>query len=289
MTVPTPIDLLHLGPRTVACFLVETDDGPALFDCGPATCLPELKAELARRGTPLAEIRHLLLSHIHLDHAGAAGTIVREQPDMRVHVSELGAPHLIDPTRLEASARRLYGERFDGLWGELAPIPAENVSVVTESVLGLRCFSSPGHAHHHVSVLDDDGTLYAGDSLGVRVAPGRFVLAPTPPPDIDLEAWDTTLEMTERHAPARLALSHFGVFEDVSDHLAGFRETLERWAERVGHGMDDATFIAAARADFRESDPELGAAYDRAAPLDQCFAGLERYWRKRRERAEHGT
>ena len=284
MTLPsrTPIDLMHRGyARNVGCYLVETDDGPGLFDCGPATCIPALKAGLAERGLELADVRHLLLSHIHLDHAGAAGSLVREHPALQVHVSAVGAPHLSDPSRLEASARRLYGPEFDTLWGELAPVPEENVHVVGDDVLGLECFPSTGHASHHVSMLHADGTLYAGDSCGVRIAPARFVLAPTPPPDIDLEAWDRTITETERREPARLALTHFGVFDDVGEHLDRLRGTLHRWGERVAHGMDSATFVAAARADCIASDPGEMDAYDRSAPTDQCFLGLERYWRKR--------
>ncbi len=286
MTLPVhaPIDLLHQGAgRTIGAYVIETDDGPALYDCGPATCLPALETGLADRGIELGEIRHLLLSHIHLDHAGAAGSLVRAYPSLRVHVSEVGAPHLRDPSKLEASARRLYGDSFDPLWGELVPVPGENISVVGDHVLGLECFPSPGHAGHHVSMLHEDGTLYAGDSAGVRIAPASFVLAPTPPPDIDLVAWEQTLAETERRGPARLALTHFGVFDDVQDHLAGFRETLHTWAERVGHGMDEATFVAAARADCAASDPDEVEAYDRSAPYWQCYQGLERYWRKRQQ------
>ena len=277
---------MHTGyPSTVGCYLVETGDGPALFDCGPAACIPALKAGLAERGLELRDVRHLLLSHIHLDHAGAAGSLVREHPSLQVHVSAVGAPHLSDPSRLEASARRLYGEAFDRLWGELVPVPAENVHLVGEDVLGLRCFPSPGHASHHVSMLHEDGTLFAGDSCGVRIAPARFVHAPTPPPDIDLEAWDRTITETERRQPVRLALTHFGVFEDVQEHLGRLRGTLHRWGERVAHGMDSPTFVAAARADCLASDPGQAEVYDRCAPYDQCFLGLERYWRKRHARA----
>ena len=279
-----PIDLLHQGNRrSVGCYLVETGDGLALFDCGPTTALPALRAGLSERGHDLGEIRHLLLSHIHFDHAGAAGALVRENPSLLVHVSAIGAPHLVDPTRLEASARRLYGDTFDHLWGELVPIPETNIRIVGDSVVGLECFPSPGHASHHVSMLHEDGTLYVGDSAGVRVTPARFVLAPTPPPDIDLEAWEETLRETERREPARLALTHFGVFEDVEQHLARMRETLHTWSERVAHGMDEATFVAAGRADCLASDPEDVEAYDHAAPYSQCFLGLERYWSKRQE------
>src|SRR5436190_164689 len=138
MAAPEPIDLLHLGrERIIASYLLDTDDGPALFDCGPATTVEALKAGLADRGLALTDVRHLLLSHIHLDHAGAAGTLVREHPALQVHVSAIGAPHLVDPSRLEKSARRLYGDTFDSLWGELAGVPQENVHTVGDRVLGL--------------------------------------------------------------------------------------------------------------------------------------------------------
>ena len=279
-----PLDLLHCGDaRRIASYLVETDDGLALFDCGPTTCLPTLGKALEERGVAVRDVRHLLLSHIHLDHAGGAGALVREHPELTVHVSEIGAPHVVDPARLEASARRLYGDAFDELWGALEPVPAENVRVYGDDVLGLECIPAPGHASHQVSLLHEDGTLFNGDAAGVRIAPGRFVFAPTPPPEVDLDAWERTLDAFERHAPRRLALIHFGVFDDVERHLSALRETTHAWAERVAHGMDEATFVAAARADVTGSDPDDADAYDRAAPYWHCYLGLERYWRKRRE------
>ena len=275
---------MHGGDdRRIGAYLVETDDGLALQDCGPSSCVPALHDALAARGVELGDVAHLLLSHIHLDHAGAAGVLVREHPGLTVHISEIGAPHLVDPTRLEASARRLYGDAFDLLWGELAPVPEANISVVGDEAVGLAVFPTPGHAAHHVSYLHDDGTLYSGDAAGVRVAPGRFVFPPTPPPEIDLVAWGRTLDEIERRAPARLALTHFGVFDDAERHLQAMRETMTAWAERVAHGMDEPTFVAAARADVLASDPDEVDAYDRAAPYWHCFLGLERYWRKRAE------
>jgi glyoxylase-like metal-dependent hydrolase (beta-lactamase superfamily II) len=209
--------------------------------------------------------------------------LVRQNPWLQVHVSEVGAPHLVDPSRLEASARRLYGMSFDTLWGELAPIPESNIHPVGDRILGLEVFPTPGHAWHHVSYLDADGTLYVGDAAGVRIAPGRFVLPPCPPPEIDLEAWEQSIEEIERRAPGRLALIHFGAFDDVSEHLAALRETLRTWSGRVEDGMDEETFVAAARYDIGQVDPELVTGYDDAAPFWHHFRGLERYWRKRRE------
>jgi glyoxylase-like metal-dependent hydrolase (beta-lactamase superfamily II) len=281
-----PLDLLHLGDRRrIGAYVLQTEDGLALFDCGPTSCARALREALAARGVELGDVRHLLLSHIHLDHAGAAGVLVREHPGLTVHVSEVGLPHLLDPERLETSARRLYGDAFDELWGELAPVPAENLRPVGDTVAGLACFPTTGHARHHVSYLHEDGTLYAGDAAGVRIEPGRFVYAPTPPPELDLEAWGRTLDELERREPRRLALIHFGVFEDVERHLSTLRETMHEWGERVAHGMDEATFVAAARADVAAAEPGQADAYDRAAPYWHCYLGLERYWRKRAEAA----
>jgi glyoxylase-like metal-dependent hydrolase (beta-lactamase superfamily II) len=277
-----PLDLLHLGrERVIGIYLLETAEGRALFDCGPATCVPVLKQRLHERGLELQDIRHLLLSHIHLDHAGAAGVLVREHPELQVHVSPIGAPHLVDPSRLEQSARRLYGDEFDTLWGELAPVPEGNLQETADRVLGLDCFPSPGHASHHVCYLDRDGTLYAGDAAGVRIQPSRFVLPPTPPPEFDLAAWESTLDELERRTPERLALIHFGVAEDPSKHLAELRERLRAWTSLVGDGASEEEFETAGTAELGEDAPP----YQQAMPLWQSYAGLRRYWDKRREAA----
>jgi len=280
---PEPIDLHHLGrERIIASYLLDTDDGPAIFDCGPSTTVDALKAGLADRGLSLTDVRHLLLSHIHLDHAGAAGVLVREHPALQVHVSPIGAPHLVDPSRLEKSARRLYGDTFDVLWGELAPVPESNVHVVAEHVLGLECFPTPGHASHHVCYLDRDGTLYAGDAAGVRITPGRFVLPPTPPPEFDLDAWQTTLEALEERAPERLALIHWGVFDDVQRHLADLRLELYEWADFIRGGADLDEFSDYVKLELRDAGEDTGH-YDLAMPLWQSYQGLKR-WADRLQR-----
>jgi glyoxylase-like metal-dependent hydrolase (beta-lactamase superfamily II) len=268
------------APKAIGVYLVESDDGPALFDCGPATTLPTLERRLGEHGLALRDVRHLLLSHIHLDHAGAAGTIVRRHPELTVWVSPVGAPHLVDPSRLERSARRLYGEHFDPLWGELAPVPERNLRRAEGTVLGWEAFPTVGHASHHVSYLRD-GTLLAGDACGVRIPPADYVLPVSPPPDLDVEAWHATAREIRRRAPDRLALIHFGVHADVDAHLDRLEAELDRWAARVGEGADGNAFVVAARADAGEHADE----YDRVAPFWQSYAGLERYWQKRRERA----
>jgi glyoxylase-like metal-dependent hydrolase (beta-lactamase superfamily II) len=276
-----PIDL-HFGAheRGIGVYLVDTDDGQALFDCGPSSTLPALESGLAERGLALTDIRHLLLSHIHLDHAGAAGPIVRRHPELTVWVSAIGAPHLVDPSRLERSARRLYGEHFDPLWGELAPVPEANVRIATGDVLGWEAFPTQGHASHHVSYFRD-GTLLAGDAAGVRMPGSGYVLPVSPPPDIDVEAWHATATAIRARDPERLALIHFGVHEDVAEHLDRLDSELDRWAERVRGGMQVEEFVAAARADVGDGADE----YNRVAPFRQCWQGLRRYWDTRESAA----
>ncbi len=281
-SVSEPLDLLHGGrERAIGCYLVDTRDGPALFDCGPATCVTTLKRRLRENGLALPDVRHLLLSHIHLDHAGAAGVLVREHPALRVHVSAVGAPHLVDPSRLEASARRLYGEAFDTLWGELAPVPEANVEAAADEVVGLACFPSPGHASHHVCYLAGDGTLLAGDAAGVRIQPSEHVLPPCPPPDVDLEAWHATIDELERREPARLALIHFGHAGDVNRHLADLRRRLDEWAAIVAGGASEEEFVAKVTAEVEALAPAEAEIVAAAMPLEQSYAGLKRYWSKR--------
>jgi glyoxylase-like metal-dependent hydrolase (beta-lactamase superfamily II) len=276
---PDPLDLHHQGAeRVIGSYVVDTEDGPALFDCGPASCRDALVAGLRTRGLELTDLRHLLLSHIHLDHAGAAGVLVREHPGLQVHVSEIGAPHLVDPSRLERSARRLYGDTFDDLWGELAPVPQENVHIAGERVVGLECFPTPGHASHHVCYLSDDGTLYAGDAAGVRIRPHMTVLPPTPPPEFDRDIWLQTLDEIERRAPERLALIHFGVTDDVARHLAELRRRLRDWVARTEDDVTEAEFSESVRSEVGDELEE----YERAMPVWQSYAGLKRYWEKRR-------
>ena len=276
-----PLDLLHgATERVIGVYLLDTEDGPALFDCGPSSCLETLGARLAERGLEIGDLRHLLLSHVHLDHAGASGPLVRENPALQVHVSRVGAPHLVDPSRLERSARRLYGESFDALWGELAPVPEANVHVVGGRVLDLDCFPSPGHASHHVCYLVGEGTLYAGDAAGVRLLPAATALPVSPPPDIDVEAWHRTLDAIEERDPQALALIHFGLVRDVDAHLAQVRGRLDEWAERARE-QDEELWVGESRRELDAREPEDADRYEQAGPLWQSYAGLKRYWEKR--------
>ena len=273
------IDLEFGGAaQAIGVFLVDTDDGLALFDCGPSSTIDALERGLGEHGVELTDVRHLLLSHIHLDHAGAAGALVRRNPSLTVWVSEIGYPHLVDPSRLERSARRLYGDLFDPLWGELAPVPEANARIADGNVLGWDVFTTQGHASHHVS-YDRDGTILAGDAAGVRMPGASYVLPVCPPPDIDVATWHATAAAIRARSPERLALIHFGIHEDVGAHLDRLELELDRWAERVGDGMEQEAFIEAARADMG-ADADR---YDRVAPLWQSWLGMQRYWEKRRE------
>lgn len=281
---PTLIDLRHQGhERVIASFLLNGDE-PALVDCGPASTVSALLEGLAEHGLGIGDLRHVLLTHIHVDHAGAAGNLVRLNPALQVHVSDIGAPHLVDPTRLERSARRLFGEEFDRLFGELLPVPERHIRSVTDTVLGLDAFPSPGHASHHVCFLAPDGSCYTGDATGVRIVPAQYVAPSALPPEVDLEAWNTTLDEIEIRQPTRLCLPHFGVFEDPAHHLSRLREHLADWADRVRLLRGEQEFIAAAESDLGlESDPATAECYRLAAPFRYSYAGLKRYWDKQTE------
>ena len=283
----TPIDLDFLGlPRAIGVYLLETPGGPALFDCGPHSTLPRLRAGLRDGGLDLHELRHLLLSHIHLDHAGASGLLVARWPHLEVWVHERGAKHMADPERLLASAQRLYGEDMDRLWGEMIPVPEENIHVLRggETLFGgeFEVAYTPGHASHHVSFLHD-GTAFVGDVGGVRIAGSRLTIPPSPPPDIDVEKWHASIERITAWQPRRLVMTHFGVSEDVDAQLAELSERLDDWAARA-RDQDLDAFVAGVRDEVAQHvDAETAAAYDQAAPPEQLYAGLDRYWRKRSE------
>jgi glyoxylase-like metal-dependent hydrolase (beta-lactamase superfamily II) len=279
--MPKTIDLLHLGrPRTTAVYLLDGAD-PALVDCGPATCIPGLEAGLAAHGLELADLRHVVLTHIHPDHAGAAGELVRLNPDLEFHVSEIGAPHLVDPARLIRSARRVFGDAFDGLFGEIEPVPAANVHVLGRRILGLDVVPTPGHASHHVSFFDRDGVCYAGDAAGILVPPSAFLYPATPPPEVDLPAWAETLDELERLSPETMYLAHFGPVADPAAHLARMRERLHGWAERVRSGWSEEAFVAAAEGELAAgAEGEALAAYRLQPGFALSYAGLVRYYEK---------
>jgi glyoxylase-like metal-dependent hydrolase (beta-lactamase superfamily II) len=252
----------------------------ALVDPGPATTIDRVLAELD--GPPEA----VLLTHIHLDHAGASGTIVARFPDVPIYVHEAGAPHLIDPEKLLRSAGRLYGDEMETLWGEVLPVPAANVTTLSggEEVEGLRVIYTPGHASHHVTYLDEEsGDAYVGDVGGVLIPPATEVWAPTPPPDIDVELWESSIDDVASRGPERLLLTHFGAVDDPAEHLDAMRRELRRLAEEARVGERNA-FLAALEERIGRAPEEVAERTRQAMPPDQVWQGLERYWSKR-ERA----
>ena len=272
------IDVHHLGhARVIGCWLV--DD--VLIDPGPTSTIERLLEELA--GT---EPRALLLTHIHLDHAGATGSLVQRWPELEVYVHERGAPHMIDPSRLLESAQRLYGENMEEWWGEMVPVPERNVRVLRggERVIdgAFEVAYTPGHASHHVSYLRD-GTAFVGDVGGVRITEGSLTIAPTPPPDIDLEAWHRSIELIRGWRSERLAITHVGSYDDVDRQLDAVAQRLDEYAERARELGRDA-FIATVREEIsRSADVDTQEAMTLAAPVELLYAGLDRYWRKRAE------
>ena len=292
------IDLQFRGsPRVIATAILQGTDGVTLIDPGPTSCLPVLESGLRDRGLTLRDVRTVLLTHIHLDHAGATGTIAERVPGVGVYVHARGAPHMIDPAKLLASATRLWGDRMDAVWGAFQPVPAANVSVLQGGERlelagrAIRVAYTPGHAKHHVSYLDEHaGMAYVGDTAGVRV--GDYLIAPTPPPDIDIEAWQQSLNTIDAWQPVSLFLTHFGPVSPGRAHLARFRTTVATAAETsremiAAGGSDEELsrrFTERMRQDVRKALPEHEARVaELAAPFDQLWQGLARYWQKKRD------
>jgi glyoxylase-like metal-dependent hydrolase (beta-lactamase superfamily II) len=272
--------------------------GIALVDPGPASTVENLRRGLASQGLTVDAVRAILVTHIHLDHSGAVGTLLRERPDVPVYVHERGARHLVDPSKLLASASLLFGDRLHRLWGDVLPVPAANVQVVRGGealdVAGLdvRVAYTPGHASHHVSYFDTAaGTAYIGDTGGIRVGAPLLVLPPTPPPDLDVEAWAGSLALIRGWSPRRLFISHFGGFDDVAAHLDDLERRLHEvagWAKALlaDPDVDDAqrqqAFADQVAGVFTRELPndEWVRRYLQAMPLDHCWQGLAKYWRK---------
>jgi glyoxylase-like metal-dependent hydrolase (beta-lactamase superfamily II) len=280
MGVSRAIDVMHLGRDRVICAY---DVGGAIVDPGPTTSVDDLVDGL---GGMIP--RALMLTHIHLDHAGASGVLCERYPELVVYVHESGAPHLVDPAKLLESAARLYGDDMERLLGEVAPVPEERIRTLRggEEVEGFKVAYTPGHASHHVSYLHvDTGDVYVGDTAGVRIPPHEHTVAPTPPPDIDIEAWLDSLQTIARWNPIALCLTHFGRVADVEDQLHRVRASLVEHADMARRGGEE-DFVRALDREVRDAtDADAVERFAQAAPPEQMFQGLERYWRKRAEAA----
>ncbi len=283
--------------RSIAAGLIQSEGHVALVDPGPGSTLLTLKEQLRKRGLRVGDIEMLLLTHIHLDHAGASGALVGENPHIAVYVHQLGAPHMADPSKLMASALRLWPTELETLFGAMIPVPTENLRILEggEVVrLGNRKIEvayTPGHASHHVSYFEqDEGIAFVGDTAGIRINNSPYVMPATPPPDIDLEIWDSSFAVIRKHAPSRMFLTHFGMAENPEEHLTAIRERLHQWlamAERClrTHASDPEAmkaFIAEPLAELAEHlPPEDVEHYAFSAGLNLTFLGLARHLRKR--------
>lgn len=291
------LDLNFQGrPHAIASYALPHQDGVALIESGPGSTLPALEAALRALGYGLDDVTHVLLTHIHLDHAGAAGALARRGAQICVH--PVGAPHMLRPEKLIASATRIYGDDMDRLWGKFLPVPEENLRVVTdgeEIVLGgmrLVAFDTPGHAeHHHAYLLED--TLFTGDVGGVRLPGPPYLRLPMPPPELHLEKWRQSVKKMRRLKPRRLAPTHFGLYEDADWHLAAietFLNEVDAWLEKVMPADPDVEKL---RQDFVHWQTEQGRAagiseetldvYEVANPSWMSAYGMQRYWRKVRQ------
>jgi len=293
----TLIDTLHNGhPGTIGVFLVKLPEGGhALVETGPGVTLPEVEAGLAAAGASMADLRYVLVTHIHLDHAGAAGAIVRRSgAELLVH--EVGAPHLIDPSRLMSSATRVYGDALRGLWGTMEPAPAGKVRAVAGGErlalggLSIDVLYTPGHASHHVSYLAGDGTLFAGDVAGVLLAGCPVIRPALAPPELDLEAAEASLATLRAAHPTRMLLTHFGPVPDADAHLAAVPSRNRRWeAEMIaglaaGEDADTLTRRLEAVEDRELAEagvaPGIAARYKNTSDAAMTVGGLTRYLTK---------
>lgn len=291
-------DLEFLGSkRVIATAVIDGSRGVTLIDPGPATCLEKLRAALDMCGVTIDDIASVLLTHIHLDHAGATGSLLKENPNIEVFVHERGAGHMANPAKLLASATRLYGDDMDRLWGEMLPVPQGQIRPLSGGeriAVGdgeLEVVYLPGHASHHVGYFDNaSGVAFVGDTAGVRTGASLFAMAPTLPPDLDVEAWKASIASIRARRPSTLFVTHFGPHEDVDSHVESLLEHLDAMTELArssleGDRTDDERMRAFAdgmRVYLQRHLPttELPL-YDNAAPLALCWLGLARYWRKR--------
>jgi len=297
------VDLNFLGAEEIiASFLLLGEDSAAIVETGPTTCLDSLTGGLKEHGVASEDVDQVFLTHIHLDHAGASGHLAELLPNATFYVHEVGRPHLVDPSKLWKSATRIYGERMDELCGETRPVSEDRLVVLSggeelEAAGGvLAAHYTPGHAYHHLAYLEpDSGALLAGDVAGIRLPGQSYVRPPTPPPEIDLEAWVRSIEEIRQIAPQSLCPTHFGRFDDVERHLGELEQRLQSWVLFVGERMEAGAGRHEIADELRQEGdaemlaegamPEESGRYDLAGDYTNLVDGLMRYVAKRRQEA----
>jgi glyoxylase-like metal-dependent hydrolase (beta-lactamase superfamily II) len=293
------VDVNFLGfPNIIATAVLHGPGGAALIDPGPTTSLSNLETVLDRGGLRMEEVRQILLTHIHLDHGGAVGTIVKAHPQIEVFVHERGAPHLEDPSKLLSSAARLYGQDMERLWGEILAVPRDRLRVLQGGerleVAGrtLEVAYTPGHASHHVSYFEPSSRIaFVGDTAGIRRGTGQFVMPASPPPDVDLEQWRVSEARILEWDPDTLFLTHFGPFNGARLHFQELMARLVEWSHVARRLLSDQSlseeeqeqrFVAEAVRDLRRVVGITEAEqYSRAGSIAYSWQGLARYWRKK--------
>ena len=293
----TPVITLDLNfqgrQQAIASYLIPHSSGVVLVECGPGSTLSALQAALAERGYTPRDVTHVLLTHIHLDHAGAAGWLARQGAEVYVH--PVGAPHMLNPEKLLASATRIYGDKMDMLWGEFLSVPEDRLRVpddAQEIVIGNLHFlpiNTPGHAEHHYAYLFED-ICFSGDVGGVRIPGFAYMRLPMPPPELHLEKWRESVKRLKQEKFSRIAPTHFGIFDDPDWHLHELEKDLDsisRWLDEV---MPADPSIEELRQKFSawmdeqaltsELSTEVARAYELANPVGMSADGLMRYWRK---------
>jgi glyoxylase-like metal-dependent hydrolase (beta-lactamase superfamily II) len=296
------IDLNFMGTEhVIASFLLLGDDSAALVETGPTSCLRSLTGALKDYGVSPEEVRQVFLTHIHLDHAGASGHLAGVLPNATFYVHEVGYPHMVDPSKLLKSASRIYGERMDELWGEARPVPEDRLKVLKggeeiEAAGGvLAAHYTPGHAYHHLAYLEPESVaLFTGDAAGIRLPGQSYVRPPTPPPEIDMEAWVQSIGLIRQIKPQSLLPTHFGRFDDVGRHLGELEQRLQDWLLFVeelmdrGDGRDEIADELRAKGDAEMlaagAKPEDSERYDLAGNYPTLTDGLMRYVAKRRKK-----
>ena len=298
-TAPAPVllDLRWLGePGVIASYLLADGHDLSVIETGPTTCLPALLDGIRRAGYDPAGVTKLIVTHIHLDHAGAVGSLLAHMPQAQVYVHEVGAPHLLNPDKLLASALRIYGADMDRLWGPFLPVPAERLvalrdqDVIEAGGRVLEVLYTPGHASHHVALYDAAAQMvWTGDVAGVRLD-NPYVRPPTPPPDLDLILWQASVERILALQPQTLYLTHFGPYSDVDRHFYELGHRLFTWGGIVESGMRQGMRRAALIDLLRQvgdtalrqgtDDEALVARYEQAANYEMSVDGYIRYYRK---------
>jgi glyoxylase-like metal-dependent hydrolase (beta-lactamase superfamily II) len=291
----TLIDLqFQSRPNVIASYLYYDGKQAALIECGPASTVETLIQGIQAAGVPFEAIRKVLVTHVHLDHAGAAGILARQFPWLKVYVHPIGAPHLADPTKLLASAARLYGDQLEALWGKIEPLPNDNLAVINDGELKLpgatiRAFDTPGHASHHLAYLDSNsGLLFTGDVGGVRMPGVRYVRPPTPPPELNIEAWRASIAKLRAVQASGLCLTHFGVHRgDIAWHWDDVERRLVNWGEiirgEMAEGASEEAMIAQMKTLCVSELEPLGidiSIYVVAGSYETLVAGYVRYWKK---------